>query len=128
LGYILPVISPYFHIDASHKGGKVPFMKRALLWLGVVLLAGCSGKTLHVESNTTWAGNIDKYGAVAGQGNAAFDLGDIYGEVCWKIGKTAPIGVLRAYSDDDTWFGLGSEVDGDQTTTLANGEVTGCSQ
>jgi hypothetical protein len=103
-------------------------MKRALLWLGVVLVAGCSGKTLHVESNTAWAGTVDSFGNIAGQGNAAFDLGGTYGTVCWTIGKTTSIGVLRAYSDDDTWFGLGSEVDGDQTTTVANGQVKGCSQ
>jgi hypothetical protein len=103
-------------------------MKHPLLWLGVVLLAGCSGKTLHIESNTTWVGNIEQFGDIAGRGNAAYDLGGTYGLICWKINKTTSLGLLRVFSDDKTWFGLGSEVDGDQTTTAPNGEVTGCSQ
>ena len=103
-------------------------VKRLLLWFGVGLLVGCSDKTLVVQSNTVWSGTVDQFGAISGRGNGSFDLGSTYGQVCWTITKETVVGILRAYSDDKTWFGLGSEVDGDQTTTEPNGKVTGCSQ
>ena len=103
-------------------------MKRVLLWFGVGLLVGGSDKSLIIQSNTTWTGTVDQFGSIAGQGNSSINLGSTYGLVCWTITKGTALGILRAYSDDKTWFGLGSEIDGDQTTTQANGQVTGCSQ
>ena len=103
-------------------------MPRAVLMIFGLVLIGCSGKTLHVESDTSWAGTIDRFGTVDGHGNAQYDIGGLTGQVCWQIGKTTSVGTLRAYSDDDTWFGLGSEVDGDATTTAPAGVVQGCSQ
>lgn len=97
-------------------------------WLGVLLLCGCSGKTLVVESDTSWAGTIDRVGTVAGRGGKEFGLGGLQGEVCWTLAKSTALGTLRAYAKDDTWFGLGSQVDGDAVTTAANGQVTGCAQ
>ncbi|MGH7497481.1 MAG: hypothetical protein ACREL3_01360 [Gemmatimonadales bacterium] len=103
-------------------------MRSLLLWSAVIVLSACSGKTLHVESDTSWAGAVDQFGAVQGSGNAQYDLGDTHGLICWKIAKATSAGVLRVYSDDDTWFGLGSEIDGEASTTAPSGEVEGCSQ
>lgn len=102
---------------------------RPLLYVGVALvLSACSGKTLHVESDTSWSGSVDQFGPIQGHGNAQYDLGDSHGRVCWKIDKATSVGVLRAYADDDTWFGLGSEIDGEASTTAPSGSVEGCSQ
>lgn len=103
-------------------------MRPLLLWGVVVALSACSGKTLHVESDTSWSGTVDQFGAVQGSGNAQYDLGDTHGQVCWTIGKVTTAGILRVYADDDTWFGLGSEVDGESSTTAPSGAVEGCSQ
>lgn len=98
------------------------------LLLGMLLLCGCSGKTLVVESDTSWSGEIDRVGSVAGRGDGEFDLGGLHGEVCWTLAKTTSLGTLRAYARDDTWFGLGSETDGEAVTTAPNGRVQGCAQ
>lgn len=98
-----------------------------LFW-SVVLLCGCSGKTLVIESDTGWSGTIDRFGDVAGRGAKEFGLGGFQGEVCWSIVKTTALGTLRAYARDDTWFGLGSQVDGEAATTAPNGRVQGCAQ
>jgi len=98
------------------------------VWIGVLLLCGCSGKTLVVESNTSWSGEIDRVGTVAGRGGKEFGLSGLRGEVCWVITKSTSLGTLRAYARDDTWFGLGSEVDGEAVTTAPNGRVEGCAQ
>lgn len=103
-------------------------MPRAVLLIFALALVGCSDKTLHVESDTSWAGTIDRFGTVDGHGNSQYDLGGVAGQVCWQIAKTTSAGTLRAYSDDATWFGLGTEVDGDATTTAPAGGVQGCSQ
>ena len=98
------------------------------------MLSACSGKTLHVESDTSWSGSVDQFGSVEGHGNAQYDLGATHGQVCWKIDKATTAGVLRAYADDDTWFGMhvnlgmGSEIDGESSTTAPSGSVEGCSQ
>jgi hypothetical protein len=97
-------------------------------WLGVVLLlCACDGKTLIVESDTSWAGTIGATD-VSDQGNAQFDISGSTGQVCWTLAKTTSQGTLRAYAKDDTWFGLGSEIDGESTTIAPNGTVTGCAQ
>ncbi len=98
------------------------------LWLGLLLLSACGGKTLVVESDTSWTGHVDHLGTVAGRGDREFGLGEFRGEVCWTLAKTTSLGTLRAYARDDTWFGLGSQVDGDASTTAANGQVAGCAQ
>ena len=111
-------------------------MPRAVLLIGAFVLIGCTDKTLHVESDTSWAGTlgvvwptVDVPATIHGHGNAQYTLGGLgAGEVCWKIAKTTSAGTLRAYADDKTWFGLGSEVDGEATTTAPAGEVTGCTQ
>lgn len=102
---------------------------RSVLPLVLLLgLAACETKELVIESNTAWAGEITGYGAVAGEGNAVIDLTDAPSDVCWTLRKTTSAGTLRAYLRDETWFGLGNEIDGDQTTTLPNGEIGGCNQ
>ena len=42
--------------------------------------------------------------------------------------KQSDGGTLRVYADDDTWFGLGSQIDGEQTTQAPHGAVRGCAQ
>jgi hypothetical protein len=98
------------------------------LCLGLILVCACSGKTLVVESDTSWSGTIDRLGTVAGRGGREFGLGGLQGEVCWTLVKTTSLGTLRAYARDETWFGLGAEVDGDASTTAPNGQVAGCAQ
>jgi hypothetical protein len=93
----------------------------------LALLMGCGGTTLVVESDTSWAGSVDRYGAIAGRLRAEYDLGDAAG-TCWTVSKTTEAGTLRAYAKTSEWFGLGDEVSGESTTTQANGVVTGCVQ
>lgn len=99
-----------------------------LLPLLVLGLAGCDEKVLIIESNTAWQGDVTYVGGVSGQGGASIDLSDVPSDVCWTLRKTTSAGTLRAYLKDDTWFGLGKEVDGDQTTTAPNGEIGGCNE
>lgn len=102
---------------------------RALLPLfAVVALAACDEKHLVIESNTSWEGTITYAGDVSGTGNATVNLSNVPSDVCWTLRKTTVDGTLRAYLQDETWFGLGEEIDGDQTTTEPNGEVRGCNE
>ncbi len=105
-------------------------MRRSWLMLpmALLLLAGCDERFLVIESDTSWEGEIRYLGEVGGNGNAEIDLSDEPADVCWTLRKTTAEGTLRAYLRDETWFGLGEEVDGDQTTTAAEGEVTGCNE
>ena len=99
-----------------------------LVLLLVPLLVGCDKKHLIVESNTSWSGNVSYIGPVSGTGNASIDLSDQPSDVCWELKKDTSAGTLRAYLEDETWFGLGKEFDGDQTTTAPDGMVRGCNQ
>ena len=97
---------------------------------GLALLAlvmGCGGTTLVVESDTSWAGSVDGYGAISGRFRTEYDLGDA-GRSCWTVSKTTEAGRLRVYSKTSEWFGLGDEVSGESTTTQPMGTVTGCVQ
>ena len=78
--------------------------------MAVVLLCACNKTTLVIESDTSWAGSIDGVGQVADRGDARFELPNVKQENCWELRKTSSAGTLRAYAEDDTWFGLGSEV------------------
>jgi hypothetical protein len=93
----------------------------------LVLLAGCGGTTLVVESDTSWAGSVDGVGAISGSYRAEYDLGDADGK-CWTVSKTSEAGTLRVYSKTSEWFGLGDQVSGNSTTTVPMGTVTGCVQ
>jgi hypothetical protein len=100
-------------------------------WLAltaVVLLCACDKTTLVIESDTSWAGDIDEVGQVADRGHARFELPNAKRELCWSIRKTSSAGTLRAYAEDETWFGLGSDIDGEASTTAANGVVQGCAR
>jgi len=99
-----------------------------LLFLALPLLSACDEKFLVIESDTSWSGDISGYGQVAGTGDAEIDLTDAPSNVCWTLKKETDEGSLRAYLNDDTWFGLGSEVDDDQTTTDPMGQVMGCNR
>ena len=96
--------------------------------LAVLFLTGCDEKFLVIESNTSWEGEVIPGGSISGEGNAEVDLTDQPSDVCWTLRKTTSAGVLRAYLRDETWFGLGEEFDGDQTTSAPGGEIGGCNQ
>jgi hypothetical protein len=91
------------------------------------LLMGCGGTTLVVESDTSWAGSVEGYGAISGRLKAEYDLGDAAG-ACWTVSKTTEAGTLRVYAETSQWFGLGNQVSGEATTAQAMGTVTGCVQ
>jgi len=91
----------------------------------LVLATGCGGTTLVVESDTSWAGSVDGYGAISGRLKAEYDLGDAAGR-CWTVAKTTEAGTLKAYSKTSEWFGLGDEVNGESATTEPMGTITGC--
>ena len=93
----------------------------------LVLATGCGGTTLVVESDTSWAGTVEGYGPISGRLRAEYDLGDAAGR-CWTVSKATEAGTLRAYSRTSEWFGLGSQVSGESTTTRPMGAVTGCVQ
>lgn len=93
----------------------------------LVLVMGCGGTTLVVESDTSWAGSVDGSGAIAGRYRAEYDLAGAAG-TCWTVSKTTEAGTLRVYSRTSEWFGLGDEVSGESTTTEPMGTVTGCVQ
>ncbi len=97
---------------------------------GLAVLAfvmGCGGATLVVDSDTSWAGTVDGYGAISGRLRAEYDLGDAGGH-CWTVSKVTEAGTLRVYSNRSEWFGIGNEVSGESTTTQPMGTVTGCVQ
>lgn len=103
-------------------------------WRGVSLLVlsaaigGCDSKELVIQANTSWQGTVTGIGAVAGSGNDVIDLTDAPSDVCWELRKTTSAGILRAYLRDETWFGLGTEYDGDQSTSEPGGEIGGCNR
>jgi len=101
---------------------------RSLVLLAALALVGCDEKHLIIESDTSWDGTVSYLGDIAGTGNADVDLSDVPSDVCWTIRKLTDEGSLRAYLADETWFGLGKETDGDQTTTEPTGVVRGCNQ
>ena len=103
-------------------------MRHLCAWLAITLIACSEDTVVVVESDTVWRGDIETYGAVDGRGDARFDISDAEDEVCWTFVKQTDFGTLRVYAEDDTWFGLGSQVDGEQTTTEPNGQVRGCAQ
>lgn len=121
-----PIDQQPVRLIALHQRKAERLMRCASVIAGLLLTA-CAGKTLKVESDTAWVGTIDQFGAVQGRGNADYDLGKTSGEVCWTFQKVTSLGTLRVYSDDQTWFGLGSEIDGEMTTRDPSGTVQGCS-
>jgi hypothetical protein len=95
---------------------------------GLTMLAfvmGCGGTTLVVDSDTSWTGSVDGYGAISGRLSAEYDLRAGGGQ-CWTVSKATEAGTLRVYSKTSEWFGLGTEVNGESTTTQPMGTVTGC--
>jgi hypothetical protein len=102
--------------------------KPLLAVFSVALMACHEDTVVVVESDTIWHGDIDQYGTVEGRGNAQFDISEAKDKICWTFVKQSDGGTLRVYADDDTWFGLGSQIDGEQTTRAAHGTVRGCAQ
>lgn len=91
-----------------------------------LLLASCGGRVVHIESDTTWSGEIDGVGTVTGRGSKTFALDATTSPACFTITKTADAGTLRVYVEQSTWFGIGEDVLAEQTTTEPGGSVTGC--
>jgi hypothetical protein len=94
--------------------------------VSTLVIAGCGDRVIHIESDTSWSGTIDGVGAVSGRGGKTFALDAVSSPVCWTITKTTEAGTLRVYSEASTWFGLGEDIEAEQTTTEPNGDVTGC--
>lgn len=95
-----------------------------LLVLALVLV-GCDERKLIVESNTGWAGTVDDFGPISGQGNSTVDVSSATRGFCWTVKKTSSAGMLRVYLDDKSTFGVTS-YRGEQTTNEPYGEVKGC--
>jgi hypothetical protein len=94
--------------------------------VSTLVIAGCGGRVIHIESDTSWSGTIDGIGAISGRGSKTFALDAVSSPICWTITKTTAAGTLRVYSEQSTWFGLGEDIEAEQTTTEPNGDVTGC--
>jgi hypothetical protein len=90
-----------------------------------VLVLGCGGTTLVVNSDTSWAGSVAGYGTISGQGSAEYDIESGSGS-CWTVSKLTEAGTLRVYAKQSEWFGIGEEVGGEAATTSPLGSVTGC--
>lgn len=106
-----------------------PFRRGLAATLTIVttlFVAGCGGRVIHIESDTDWSGTIDGIGVVSGRGSKTFALDAVSSPICWTITKLTDAGTLRVYSEASTWFGLGEDIDGEQTTTEPHGDVTGC--
>ena len=95
-----------------------------------LMLAGCGAQVLHVESDTAWTGTIASIGPVEGRGSRDFELSGSpdRGQVCWSIQKASDAGTLRVWVEQSTWFGLGNDIDADNTTTDPLGVVNGCAR
>jgi hypothetical protein len=94
----------------------------------VPLLAACNSKTLVIESNTAWQGEVTGYVTLSGRDGATIDLKDASGTVCWTLAKTTSAGTLRAYLKEEDWLGLHVSYAGDATTSEPNGQIGGCLQ
>jgi hypothetical protein len=91
-----------------------------------LFVAGCGGRVIHIESDTDWSGTIDGIGVVSGRGSKTFALDAVSSPICWTITKLTDAGTLRVYSEASTWFGLGEDIEAEQTTAEPHGDVTGC--
>jgi hypothetical protein len=100
-------------------------MRAAAVPLVCCLLAGCAERTLMIESDTSWSGNVQQVGAINGQGGAELELPSTGGRLCWDLQKGTTAGTLRAYVRDKKNF-FGTDTDGDMATTEPNGLITGC--
>ena len=104
-------------------------MARAPFWVVIGFVAtACGSKTLVVESDTSWAGAVGEVGSVEGRGRATYELSATADRICWSLAKLSEAGTLRAYAQRSTFFGLGSDVEAEATTTAPLGSVTGCIQ
>ena len=102
---------------------------RSLLPLVILpLLMACNSKTLVIESNTSWQGEVEGYVTLAGRDGATIDIKDAPGTVCWNLTKTTSAGTLRAYLKESDWLGMNVRYAGDATTTEPNGQIGGCLQ
>lgn len=94
--------------------------------VAVPLCAACNSKTLVIESDTSWNGEVQGYVTLSGRDNATIDLDDAPQSVCWTLAKTTSAGTLRAYLKEEDWLGLSKDYVGDATTTEPNGQIGGC--
>lgn len=100
--------------------------KLGLALAAVLASAACNHKTLTVESDTSWQGDVTGYGTFGGTGRDEIDLDNAPDNFCWTFRKTTSAGTLRAYIHHEDWLGLRSEYIGDATTTAPGGEIGGC--
>ena len=101
-------------------------LKLGLGLSAVMALSACDHKTLTVESDTTWQGDVTGYGSFGGSGGGEVDLDNAPDSFCWTFTKKTSAGTLRAYVHHEDWLGLRDEFVGDATTTEPNGTIGGC--
>lgn len=101
-------------------------LKRGVAATVLLLSTACNHKTLTVESDTSWEGDVTGYGTFGGSGGSELDLDNAPNNFCWTFRKTTTAGTLRAYVHHEDWLGLRSEYIGDATTTAPGGEIGGC--
>jgi hypothetical protein len=94
--------------------------------LFVALTAGCTSRTLEVESNTSWSGSLGpgtSSASIQRSGNYSLDIGntDTY---CWVLQKETRTGSFRVYAKVHTITGVDRQ--DDETTTADFGVVSGC--
>jgi hypothetical protein len=112
-------------------------MKTRMSWLSalVVLLLGCGGTEVVLESNTSWWGDIcvTPYCPVSatsahelrGSGNKSFPQdGQSGDQVCYWFGNLTDTGYVRVYIKDDSIFG--SDNHEDHKSSASHGAVSGC--
>jgi len=96
--------------------------------LAVPLVVACNTKTLVIESNTSWQGEVTGVFSLSGRDDATIELDDAPASLCWTVSKTTSAWTLRAYLKEEDWLGLSKNYTGDATTTAPNGQIGGCIQ
>lgn len=89
-----------------------------------LLLTSCNDLVARIESDTAWTATVGG-NEVTGRGNEQFTLAG-RGNRCVTVRKATEAGTVRLVIEQGTFFGLGSMVDFEGSTTAAFGSVSGC--
>jgi hypothetical protein len=92
--------------------------------VAALLLTSCNDLVARIESDTSWTATVEG-NVVTGRGNEQFTLNGRNNR-CVTVQKTTEAGTVRLIIEQGTFFGLGSMVDFEGTTTTAFGSVSGC--
>jgi hypothetical protein len=116
-----------FALSRHSEVAEMMRFQRSMAVCALLLLAGCGGTDLTVESDTSWGGTIDGIGTLEESGSKSYSLSTGRQRVCWSLSKRTEAGVLRVYTEQSTWFGLGNNVDFDVSTSALGTTISGCS-